>query len=167
MFEAIIARNRKMLALLSASVSENDKFKDEILQDEFKDQNSIENDKLNEYKFFIIDMYRKNDYEIRLNPQDDENIDIIAYKAEEVLLIHCIDTPNSPKRDGVKAFIRSCDFYIKNNQKFLKNRQIRKIFITTCAQMDDETGLYLQKYNVANSAKIEYKKVEFAKEQEV
>ena len=154
--------------------SENpDEFEDEIeefieFSDEEKGLNLEEIYKRNkqkgdEYEFFVANLYKDDGYKIYMNGYNkgvkDEGIDIIAHKGNEALLIQCKNWKNPPKQRDLKVFIADCDLYIQKNQKFLKNKKIRKIFATSCPQMDGGVGVYLQKYNAMNAVKIEYKQI--------
>ncbi|MBP3208050.1 MAG: restriction endonuclease [Campylobacter sp.] len=154
--------------------SENSsEFEDEIeefveFSDEEKGLNLEEIYKLNkqkgdEYEFFVANLYKDDGYKIYMNGYNkgvkDEGIDIIAHKGNEALLIQCKNWKNPPKQRDLKVFIADCDLYIQKNQKFLKNKKIRKIFATSCPQMDGGVGVYLQKYNAMNAVKIEYKQI--------
>lgn len=116
-----------------------------------------------EYEFFVANLYKDDGYKIYMNGYNkgfkDESIDIIAHKGNEALLIQCKNWKNPPKQRDLKVFIADCDLYIQKNQKFLKNKKIRKIFATSCPQMDGGVGVYLQKYNAMNAVKIEYKQI--------
>ena len=116
-----------------------------------------------EYEFFVANLYKDDGYKIYMNGYNkgfkDEGIDIIAHKGNEALLIQCKNWKNPPKQRDLKVFIADCDLYIQKNQKYLKNKKIRKIFATSCPQMDGGVGIYLQKYNVMNAVKIEYKQI--------
>lgn len=116
-----------------------------------------------EYEFFVANLYKDDGYKIYMNGYNngfkDEGIDIIAHKGNEALLIQCKNWKNPPKQRDLKVFIADCDLYIQKNQKFLKNKKIRKIFATSCPQMDGGVGVYLQKYNAMNAVKIEYKQI--------
>ena len=118
-----------------------------------------------EYEFFVANLYKDDGYKIYMNGYNhgvkDEGIDIIAYKGNEALLIQCKNWKNPPKQRDLKVFIADCDLYIQKNQKFLKNKKIRKIFATSCMELDGGVGVYLQKYNSANAVKIEYKQIAF------
>ena len=154
--------------------SENqDEFEDEIeefieFSDEEKGLNLEEIYKRNkqkgdEYEFFVAHLYKDDGYKIYMNGYNngvkDEGIDIIAHKGNEALLIQCKNWKNPPKQRDLKVFIADCDLYIQKNQKYLKNKKIRKIFVTSCPQMDGGVGVYLQKYNAMNAVKIEYKQI--------
>ena len=118
-----------------------------------------------EYEFFVANLYKDDGYKIYINGYNngvkDEGIDIIAHKGNESLLIQCKNWKYPPKQKDLKVFVADCDLYIQNNQKFLKNKKIRKIFATSCMELDGGTGVYLQKYNAANALKIEYKQIAF------
>ena len=161
---------------LSGDVAtDEDKFEDETeefteFSDEEKGLNLEEIYKRNkqkgdEYEFFVANLYKDDGYKIYMNGYNhgvkDEGIDIIAYKGNEALLIQCKNWKNPPKQRDLKVFIADCDLYIQKNQKFLKNKKIRKIFATSCMELDGGVGIYLQKYNSANSVKIEYKQIAF------
>ena len=154
--------------------SENqEEFEDEIeefieFSDEEKGLNLEEIYKRNkqkgdEYEFFVANLYKDDGYKIYMNGYNkgfkDEGIDIIAHKGNEALLIQCKNWKNPPKQRDLKVFIADCDLYIQKNQKYLKNKKIRKIFATSCPQMDGGVGVYLQKYNAMNAVKIEYKQI--------
>ena len=150
-----------------------DEFEDEIeefieFSDEEKGLNLEEIYKRNkqkgdEYEFFVANLYKDDGYKIYMNGYNkgvkDEGIDIIAHKGNEALLIQCKNWKNPPKQRDLKVFIADCDLYIQKNQKYLKNKKIRKIFATSCPQMDGGVGVYLQKYNAMNAVKIEYKQI--------
>ena len=122
------------------------------------EEEKIQKGKTYEYKCKLLFESRKykvypNGY---LNGVNDDGIDLICYKEKEVLLVQCKNWINPPKQDDIKIFIANADLFIKKNNSKLKNKKIRKIFITSCNTKDYGVEKFLESYNEQNEIKVEY-----------
>ncbi|CAD7287268.1 hypothetical protein LMG7974_00209 [Campylobacter majalis] len=114
-----------------------------------------------EYEYFIKIYFENLNYKVYPNGYikgvKDSGIDLIAYKDNEAILIQCKNWKNPPKQKDLKIFLIDCDLYIQKNNKILKNKDIKKFFITSCEKMDYGVECYLKEYNNLQETKIHYK----------
>lgn len=93
-----------------------------------------------DYELKIKKHFESMDYKVYPNGyllgKKDGGIDLIAYKNNEVSLVQCKCYKNPPKQELLRKFIGDCELYIKNNENKLKNKIIKKIFVTSCEQKD-------------------------------
>lgn len=113
-----------------------------------------------EYEYDVKCFFEQRDYKVYpngyINGVKDEGIDLIAYKENEAVLAQCKNWINPPQQDIIKKFVADADLFINKNQGKFKNKRIRKIFFTSCHQMDYGTKIFLEEYNQYNQIKIEY-----------
>ena len=113
-----------------------------------------------EYEYDVKCFFEKRDYKVYpngyINGVKDEGIDLIAYKDNEVVLAQCKNWANPPKQDIIKKFVADADLFVNKNQDKFKNKKIRKIFFTSCQQIDYGAKTFLEEYNQYNQIKIEY-----------
>ncbi|MGP1532948.1 MAG: hypothetical protein ACTTJF_02645 [Campylobacter sp.] len=113
-----------------------------------------------EYEYDVKCFFEQRNYKVYpngyINGVKDEGIDLIAYKEDEAILAQCKNWINPPKQDIIKKFVADADLFINKNQSKFKNKRIRKIFFTSCRQMDYGAKIFLEEYNQYNQIKIEY-----------
>lgn len=109
-----------------------------------------------EYEFYIAKYFRNEGYKIYMNGlnngKKDDGIDVICHKDKETILIQCKNWKYPIEQKDIRAFIGDCHVYINKNATFLRNRQIRKIFITS----NEETKKAVELYVKENQAEVEY-----------
>ncbi len=82
----------------------------------------------------------------------DGGIDLIAYKDNDALLIQCKNWEYTQVRqEHLRIFLGDCTAYIEQNQKFLSRKNIKRVFVTSCENID----YGVQKFITSNN--IEYK----------
>ncbi|MDA3053118.1 restriction endonuclease [Campylobacter sp. JMF_01 NE2] len=120
-----------------------------------------------EYEYQIMQFYKNKNYTVYpkgyIEKKQDEGIDIIAYKENEILLIQCKNWTNAPKQKEIKVFITDCEVYLNKNKETIKNKTIRKIFVTSYEKIDYGVKLFLDKFNKENQIKIEYIIIQYNK----
>jgi len=113
-----------------------------------------------EYEYDVKCFFEEREYKVYpngyINGLKDDGIDLIAYKDDEAVLAQCKNWINPPKQDIIKKFVADADLFINKNQSKFKNKRIRKIFFTSCRQMDYGAKIFLEEYNQYNQIKIEY-----------
>lgn len=113
-----------------------------------------------QYEYDVKCFFEQKDYKVYpngyINGVKDEGIDLIAYKDNEAVLAQCKNWINPPKQDIIKKFVADADLFVNKNQDKFKNKKIRKIFFTSCRQIDYGTKTFLKEYNQYNQIKIEY-----------
>lgn len=109
-----------------------------------------------EYEFYIAKYFRNEGYKIYMNGlnngKKDDGIDVICHKDKETILIQCKNWKYPIEQKDIRAFIGDCHVYINKNAAFLRNRKIRKIFITS----NEETKKAVELYVKENQAEVEY-----------
>ena len=142
---------------------EYDKIKQESKNTNFQKAAKTEAEKIKkgkEYEYDVKCFFEQRDYKVYpngyINGVKDEGIDLIAYKGDEAVLAQCKNWANPPKQDIIKKFVADADLFINKNQSKFKNKRIRKIFFTSCRQMDYGAKIFLEEYNQYNKIKIEY-----------
>ena len=112
------------------------------------------------YEYKCKSLFENKGYKIYpngfLNGKNDNGIDLICYKEKEVLLVQCKNWISPPKQDDIKIFIANADLFLKKNNHKFKNKNIRKIFITSCNKKDYGVEKFLESYNEQNEIKVEY-----------
>lgn len=113
-----------------------------------------------EYEYDVKCFFEQRDYKVYpngyINGVKDQGIDLIAYKDDEAVLAQCKNWINPPKQDIIKKFVANADLFVNKNQDKFKNKRIRKIFFTSCGQIDYGAKIFLEEYNQYNQIKIEY-----------
>ena len=142
---------------------EHEKIKQEAKNTNFQKTAKTEAEKIQkgkEYEYDVKCFFEQRDYKVYpngyINGVKDEGIDLIAYKDDEAVLTQCKNWVNPPKQDIIKKFVADADLFINKNQSKFKNKRIRKIFFTSCRQMDYGAKIFLEEYNQYNQIKIEY-----------
>ena len=142
---------------------EHEKIKQEAKNTNFQKTAKTEAEKIQkgkEYEYDVKCFFEQRDYKVYpngyINGVKDEGIDLIAYKDDEAVLAQCKNWVNPPKQDIIKKFVADADLFINKNQSKFKNKRIRKIFFTSCRQMDYGAKIFLEEYNQYNQIKIEY-----------
>lgn len=142
---------------------EYEKIKQESKNTNFQKTAKTEAEKIRkgkEYEYDIKCFFEQRDYKVYpngyINGVKDDGIDLIAYKNDEAVLAQCKNWISPPKQDIIKKFVADSDLFINKNQDKFKNKRIRKIFFTSCRQMDYGTKIFLEEYNQYNQIKIEY-----------
>ena len=109
-----------------------------------------------EYEFYIAKYFKNEGYKIYMNGlnngKKDDGIDVICHKDKETILIQCKNWKYPIEQKDIRAFIGDCHVYINKNAAFLRNRKIRKIFITS----NEETKKAVELYVKENQAEVEY-----------
>ena len=144
-------------------MEEYEKIKQESKNAEFQKVAKTEAEKIKkgkEYEYDVKCFFEQRDYKVYpngyINGVKDEGIDLIAYKDNEAVLAQCKNWANPPKQDIIKKFVADTDLFVNKNQEKFKNKRIRKIFFTSCRQMDYGAKIFLEEYNQYNQIKIEY-----------
>ena len=113
-----------------------------------------------DYEYKCKCLFESKDYKVYpngcLNGKNDDGRDLICYKEKEALIIQCKNWINPPKQDDIKIFIANADLFLKKNNHKFKNKNIRKIFITSCNKKDYGVEKFLESYNEKNETKVEY-----------
>lgn len=142
---------------------EYEKIKQEAKNTNFQKTAKTEAEKIQkgkQYEYDVKCFFEQRDYKVYpngyINGVKDEGIDLIAYKDDEAVLAQCKNWVNPPKQDIIKKFVADADLFINKNQSKFKNKRIRKIFFTSCRQMDYGAKFFLEEYNQYNQIKIEY-----------
>ncbi|WP_299086272.1 restriction endonuclease, partial [uncultured Campylobacter sp.] len=109
-----------------------------------------------EYELYIAKYFRNEGYKIYMNGlnngKKDDGIDVICHKDKETILIQCKNWKYPIEQKDIRAFIGDCHVYVNKNAAFLRNRKIRKIFITS----NEETKKAVELYVKENQAEVEY-----------
>lgn len=83
-----------------------------------------------------------------LQGKEDCGIDLIAYKRDLALLIQCKNWTIAPNIQDLEKFINDSDRYLKFNKMYLKNKNVKKIFITTYKDLDENTKDFINKSDI-------------------
>ena len=80
---------------------------------------------------------------------DDGGIDLIAYKGNEAILIQCKNWENSQiKQEQLRVFLGDCTAYIEQNQKIFAKRNVKRLFITSCKDIDYGVKKFVEQNNL-------------------
>ncbi|WP_078415373.1 restriction endonuclease [Campylobacter pinnipediorum] len=125
-----------------------------------KDNKESNYQKGRKYELYIKNFFENKEYKVYpkgyIEKRKDGGIDLIAYKNNEMALIQCKNWTNPPKQKELKVFVINCDLYINQNKDKIKDKTIRKLFITSNSKQDYGVKCFLEEYNKQNDIKIEY-----------
>lgn len=116
----------------------------------FDSQNKQKGDK---YELQIGRMFKNNGYKVYFKGInegfDDGGIDLIAYKGNEAILIQCKNWENSQiKQEQLRVFLGDCTAYIEQNQKIFAKRNVKRLFITSCKDIDYGVKKFVEQNNL-------------------
>ncbi len=110
---------------------------------ENKDSNNARHNKQkgDKYELQIVRHYKQQGYKVYpkglKEGRRDKGIDIIAYKGKEALLIQCKNWERSQvKQEHLRIFLGDCTAYLEQNQKIFAKRSVRRVFVTSCENVD-------------------------------
>ncbi|OPA77196.1 hypothetical protein BFG05_03840 [Campylobacter pinnipediorum subsp. pinnipediorum] len=146
------------------------KIREEKQKNEIQEKNEVEEiqeikqenryQKGRKYELYIKNFFENKEYKVYpkgyIEKRKDGGIDLIAYKDNEMVLIQCKNWTNPPKQKELKIFVTNCDLYINKNKDKIKDKTIRKLFITSNKKQDYGVKCFLEEYNKQNNIKIEY-----------
>lgn len=106
-----------------------------------------------QYELQILGYYKKQGYKVYpqglIKGKADGGIDLIAHKDKETLLIQCKNWEHSQvKQEHLRIFLGDCTAYIEQNQKTLAKRSVRRVFITSCKNMDYGVKKFVEENNI-------------------
>lgn len=129
---------------------------DKIIQKTEKPRYDYKKAKGETYEKYIAKFWKNEGYKVYMNGLNNGNadggIDVICHKDKETILIQCKHWKNPVNQKEIRQFIGDCYVYINKRKQYLKNRTIRKMFITSC----EETKIAVELYVKENSEEIEY-----------
>ena len=117
-----------------------------------------------EFEYYVSDYFKKQGYEVINNfekEREDEGIDIIAKKGEELLLIQCKnwEVPVISHKE-IKEFLGNCYLFLYKHKEYRKFKRVRRLYITSQSNLD-KSARYLLKDNYPF---VEYIQIPFNKE---
>jgi hypothetical protein len=117
-----------------------------------------------EFEYYVSDYFKKQGYEVINNfekEKNDEGIDIIAKKGEELLLIQCKnwEIPVISHKE-IKEFLGNCYLFLYNHVEYRRFKKVRRLYITSQSNLD-KSARYLLKDNYPF---VEYIQIPFKKE---
>ena len=125
-----------------------------------KTSKNINKEKGDKYELQILTYYKNQGYKVYpqglIKGKDDGGIDLVAYKDSEALLVQCKNWEHSQiKKEHLRIFMGDCTAYIENNEKNLKKKNIKRVFIMSVENLDYGAKKFLQEN------KIEYKVIPY------
>jgi len=117
-----------------------------------------------EFEYYVSDYFKIQGYEVINNfekEKNDEGIDIIAKKDDELLLIQCKnwEIPVISHKE-IKEFLGNCYLFLYNYVEYRKFKRVRRLYITSQSNLD-KSARYLLKDNYPF---VEYIQIPFKKE---
>ena len=105
------------------------------------------------YELQIGKDYQKQGYKVYFKGINeglcDKGIDLIAYKGKEALLIQCKNWEHSQvKQEHLRIFLGDCTAYIEQNQKIFVKKNVRRVFVTSCENMDYGVKKFIMENNI-------------------
>lgn len=102
------------------------------------------------YEQYIANLFKSKGYQVIENykkQKEDEGIDIIAIKNDELLLIQC---KNWQKfiitHQDIKEFLGNCYLFLYKNVQYRKYKKVRRLFIVSQSNIDDSARNLLKNY---------------------
>lgn len=98
-------------------------------------------DKGTRYELQIGRIFQKQGYKVYFKgineKKRDGGIDLIAYKHNEAVLVQCKNWKHSQvKQKHLRIFLGDCTAYIEQNKAIFAKRRARRMFVTSCENMD-------------------------------
>ena len=120
-------------------------------------------EKGDKYELQILRHYKKQGYKVYpqgfIKGKADGGIDLVAYKGSEALLIQCKNWEyKQVKQEHLRIFMGDCAAYLEKNQKIFAKKNVRRVFITSCVNLDYGVKKFLEENDV------EYKIVAYRKD---
>lgn len=88
----------------------------------------------NKYELQIGEYFKSQDFKVFYNGINkgklDGGIDLIAWSSQKVLLIQCKNHKEQIKQDLIRKFIGDCAIYENKYKDKIKNREIKRIFVS-------------------------------------
>lgn len=105
------------------------------------------------YEHQILRHYKKQGYKVYpqgfIKGKADSGIDLIAYKGNEALLIQCKNWEYSQvKQEHLRIFLGDCTAYLEKNHKIFAKKKVRRVFVTSCENLDYGVEKFLQENNL-------------------
>ncbi|MBT0879398.1 restriction endonuclease [Campylobacter sp. 2018MI01] len=87
------------------------------------------------YELKIKKYYEEQGYKVFphgfINGKNDGGIDLVCYKENECVLIQCKNHKSQIGQDLLRKFLGDCAVFVNENEKMLKNKTIKKVFISS------------------------------------
>lgn len=87
------------------------------------------------YELKIKKHYEEQGYKVFphgfVNGKNDGGIDLVCHKENECVLIQCKNYKTPIGQDLLRKFIGDCTVFVSENEKMLKNKIIKKVFISS------------------------------------
>lgn len=105
------------------------------------------------YEQQILKLYKKQGYKVYpqgfIKGKADGGIDLIAYKGNEALLIQCKNWEYSQvKQEHLRIFLGDCTAYLEQNHKILAKKNVKRVFVTSCKNIDYGVQKFVEENNV-------------------
>lgn len=106
-----------------------------------------------EYELQIGRFYQQQGYKVYFKGinegRRDSGIDLIAYKGDEAVLIQCKNWENTQvKQEHLRIFLGDCTAYLEQNQKIFAKKNVSRVFVTSCENLDYGVKKFLEENSV-------------------
>jgi hypothetical protein len=117
-----------------------------------------------EFEYHVSNIFKKQGYKVINNfekSQNDEGIDIIAIKNDELLLIQCKNWEKSViSHIDIKEFLGNCYLFLYKHKEYRKFKKVRRVYVVSNSNFDSSAKHLLNDYYPF----VEYKHIPFKKE---
>lgn len=118
-----------------------------------KDYATKNKQKGDNYEKQIGRFYQKQGYKVYFKGINeglkDQGIDLIAYKGKDVILIQCKNWENTQvKQEHLRIFLGDCTAYVEQNKKIFAKKNINRVFVTSCQNVDYGVKKFLEENNM-------------------
>jgi len=117
-----------------------------------------------EFEYYVSNKFKNEGYEVINNfekKENDEGIDIIAKKGDELLLIQCKNWEKSViNHSDIKEFLGNCYLFLYKHKEYRRFKKVRRLYITSNSNLDSSARYLLKDYYPF----VEYMQVPFKKE---
>ena len=119
----------------------------------FQSEWETNKEKGDKYELQILIYYKKQGYKVYpqgfIKGKADGGIDLVAYKGSEALLIQCKNWEyKQVKQEHLRIFMGDCAAYLEKNQKIFAKKNVRRVFITSCENLDYGVKKFLEENDV-------------------
>ncbi len=103
-----------------------------------------------EFEYYVSDYFKNQGYQVINNfekEKQDEGIDIIAIKGDELLLIQCKnwELPVISHKE-IKEFLGNCYLFLYKHKDYRKYKKVRRLYITSNSNLDKSARYLLKDY---------------------
>lgn len=131
---------------------------EKVYKTNYKTANQIKKELGDKYELQIGEYFKSLNFKIYYNGinngKKDGGIDIIAWSSNQVLLIQCKNHKEQIKQDFIRKFIGDCAIYENKHKDKIKNREVKRIFVSNSTADYGATKFINENKNIIDFIRI-------------